>query len=225
MMLKLSREDNFAWLLLALMLLLFSSSLFSQLRLQGARLLVDIGLVLVVIAAVWSLHTSRSRLFVPKIFVAVFIIGLMIVDNSIESHVLALTQLFAAFLFLGMTIHIAWQQVMFTGEVTRNTIVGAICIYILIGLWFGFAYLIVEYFFPGSINGLNSNFCQENLGEMTYFSMVTLTTLGYGDITPAAPITRFLPFMEATIGIFYTTVLVASLIGLRLSAYRPDNHK
>ena len=49
--------------------------------------------------------------------------------------------------------------------------------------------------------------------DVIYYSMVTLTTLGYGDITPAQPLTRFLAYMEAVAGIFYTTVLVASLIG------------
>jgi voltage-gated potassium channel Kch len=55
--------------------------------------------------------------------------------------------------------------------------------------------------------------------------MVTLTTLGYGDITPAAPLTRFLAYLEALIGIFYTTILVASLIGLRLSGYKSEGSK
>jgi hypothetical protein len=45
-----------------------------------------------------------------------------------------------------------------------------------------------------------------------------MTTVGYGDITPATPLTRFLAYMESGIGIFYTTILVASLIGMRLSA-------
>ena len=49
--------------------------------------------------------------------------------------------------------------------------------------------------------------------------MVTLTTLGYGDITPQQPVARFLAYMEAITGIFYTTVLVASLIGMRLAQH------
>jgi voltage-gated potassium channel len=47
--------------------------------------------------------------------------------------------------------------------------------------------------------------------------MVTLTTLGYGDITPEQPLARFLAYSEAVAGIFYTTILVASLIGVRLA--------
>jgi voltage-gated potassium channel len=98
-----------------------------------------------------------------------------------------------------------------------------VCIYILIGLLFGFAFLIVEYFFPGSMNGLESGPWQRNLDDLIYYSMITLTTVGYGDISPATPLTRFLAYMESGIGIFYTTILVASLIGMRLSAQQPQN--
>jgi voltage-gated potassium channel len=47
-----------------------------------------------------------------------------------------------------------------------------------------------------------------------------LTTLGYGEITPALPIARFLAFMEAIVGVFYIAILVASLIGVRLSEFQ-----
>ena len=127
------------------------------------------------------------------------------------------------FVFFTITIQIAWGQVMFTGNVSRNSILGAICIYFLIGLWFTFAYMIVEYFFPNSFRGLDSEFWQQDLGAFSFYSMVTLTTLGYGDITPLAPMARFLAYMQAVVGVFYTTVLVASLIGLRLANFRPGD--
>ena len=50
-----------------------------------------------------------------------------------------------------------------------------------------------------------------------YFSMVTFTTLGYGDISPVLPLARFLVYMEAIVGVFYMAILVASLIAVRLS--------
>ena len=216
---KPTREDNFIWLLAALVLLLFLSALFSQLDLKGARLLVNAGMGFTVITAVWSMHSASFKWFSPGTLIALVIVILTIVDSSIESTVLAPVQLVATFLFLSVTIYFAWREVMFTGDITRNTIFGAICIYMLIGLWFGFAYMIVEYFDPDSISGLDSELWQENLHTIAYYSMVTLTTLGYGDITPASPLTRFLAYMEAAIGVFYTTVLVASLIGLRLAGY------
>ena len=85
------------------------------------------------------------------------------------------------------------------------------------GIIWALAYLLVENLFPGSMNGLDHQQWQFNLEDMIYYSMVTLTTLGYGDITPDQPLVRFLAYMEAITGIFYTTILVASLIGVRLA--------
>jgi voltage-gated potassium channel Kch len=200
----------------------FFNALFSQLDLRYAKMLVNISLIVIVVVSVWSLQSHRGGLLTPKVVVAMLLIGLMVADIYTISPWLALVQLITLSVFVCITIYLAWQQVMFTGEITRNTIFGAICIYILIGLLFGFVFLITEGLFPGSLVGLDGKNWQDNLQATIYYSMVTLTTLGYGDITPAAPITRFLAYMEALVGIFYTTVLVASLIGLRLSGYHRE---
>ena len=217
------RHNNFIWLLAALVALLFVGSLFAQLELRGAERLVNLSLMLTVIIAVWAMHEIRGGWVHPRNIVPAIVIAIMITDSVIESDVLAVAQLFFMFSFFAATIHMAWRQVMFTGQITPNAIYGAVCIYILIGLLFGFAFLIVEYFFPGSMNGLETGPWQRNLDDLIYYSMITLTTVGYGDISPATPLTRFLAYMESGIGIFYTTVLVASLIGMRLSEYKPQN--
>ena len=108
---------------------------------------------------------------------------------------------------------------MFSGDIDGNKIVGAICIYILLGLIWAFAYLLMQEVFPGSFVISEDDTWQHNLGDAVYFSMVTLTTLGYGDITPQEPVVRFMSYLEAVTGVFYTTVLVASLIGIRLAHY------
>ena len=217
------RHNNFIWLLATLVALLFASALSAQLELPGAERLVNISLLLTVIIAVWALHEVRGGWVHPRNLVPTMVVLLMIVDSAIEGDALAAAQLFLMLIFFAVTIYMAWQQVMFTGQITRNTIFGAVCIYILIGLLFAFAYLIVEYYFPGSMRGLDKGSWQGNLDMMIYYSMITLTTVGYGDISPAGPLTRFLAYMESGIGIFYTTVLVASLIGMRLSEYKPRN--
>jgi len=218
-----SRENNFSWLLGALVLILFCSALVNQLQLSGARVLINISLIVTVILVVWSMETSRDSWFKLKVGVSVLLLGLMLLDSAYNFVQLAPFQLIGMFVFFTITIQIAWGQVMFTGNVSRNSILGAICIYFLIGLWFTFAYMIVEYFFPNSFRGLDSEFWQQDLGAFSFYSMVTLTTLGYGDITPLAPMARFLAYMQAVVGVFYTTVLVASLIGLRLANFRPGD--
>lgn len=58
----------------------------------------------------------------------------------------------------------------------------------------------------------------DNFSTVTYFSFVSLTTLGYGDISPAEPFSRVVVYLEAVIGVFYMAIVVASLIG----AHKPQ---
>ena len=73
---------------------------------------------------------------------------------------------------------------------------------------------------PNAFNGLAHASWYQNFPVVTYYSFVTLTTLGYGDISPLLPLARFLVFMEAVVGVFYMAILVASLIGVRMSAHQ-----
>jgi hypothetical protein len=149
---------------------------------------------------------------------------LVIGDSIWENPVLALGETLGYFFFLSLSLYLVWKQVLFTGHVNSNKIVGAICIYILLGLLWAFAYLFSEQMFPGSFSGLNHESWQGNLEQFIYYSMVTLTTIGYGDITPELPVARFLAYMEGITSIFYTTILVASLIGVRMaSKTAPEN--
>jgi voltage-gated potassium channel len=217
-----SPRDNFQWLLGALIFLLFSGAVFAQFESEQGQRLNNITLMITMLVAVWSMEIKQTRWMNRKIGMTLIIASVMIGDTLLEDNRLSIWQLAIAFSFMSLTTYQAWRQVMFTGRVDGNKIVGAICIYILLGLVWAFAYLLVESFFPSSFNGLEHKMWQHNLQDMFYYSMVTLTTLGYGDITPAQPVARFLAYMESITGIFYTTVLVASLIGIRLAGYHPE---
>jgi len=78
-------------------------------------------------------------------------------------------------------------------------------------------YLLIAEAAPDAFNGLQQAPWYDNFSQLSYYSFVTLTTLGYGDIRPVSPIAQFLAYMEAIAGILYTTILVASLIGARMS--------
>ena len=210
------QSDNFSWLLGALIFLLFSNALSTQLGFQQGQRFVNITLMVTVVIAVWSIN-ERGRWLNWKLGMSFVVISLMIGDSLMEANTLAIYQLVSVFLFLNLTLYLCWKQVMFSGRVDRNKIIGSICIYILLAVIWAFAYLIVEMFVPGSFNGLEIGLWQENLEALVYYSFVTLTTLGYGDITPTQPLVRFMAYLEAITGIFYTTVLVASLIGMRLA--------
>ena len=87
----------------------------------------------------------------------------------------------------------------------------------LMGIGWALAYLLVENLFPGSIPPLSGENWRYEVQEAVYFSYVSLTTLGFGDISPIQPLARYLTFMQAIVGQFYIAIVVASLIGARLS--------
>lgn len=214
-----SGSNNFIWMFGALLLLLFSNAFFNQLELAHAQHIINVSLLLMIVVVVWSVETNKGRWLNWKIGVLLIIGSLTIGDALMAGDTLAIYQLLSTLLFLLITLYLCWRQVMFSGMVDRNKIIGSICIYLLMGLIWAFGYLIIEHIFPGSFRGLEERSWQHNLGELIYYSMVTLTTLGYGEITPTQPLARFIAFSEAITGVFYTTVLVASLIGMRLAHY------
>lgn len=110
----------------------------------------------------------------------------------------------------------ASRQVLLTQEVKANVIVGAMAIYLLLGLSWASLYALVLLLEPQAFHGIGMVNGVSDFPDLLYFSYVTLTTLGYGDITPAIPLTRTLAYLEAIAGTFYLAIVVASLIGARL---------
>ena len=138
-----------------------------------------------------------------------------------STHVLAprhwlavATEVFTIALLVVLTA-LVFKQVFRAGPVTAHRIQGAIVVYMLIGLVWSSAYQLLELLQPGSFqvpagdHGLHS----EVLG---YFSFVTLTTVGYGDVTAVHPIARSLVIAEALIGQLYPAILIARLVSLEL---------
>jgi hypothetical protein len=217
-----NERNNFKILLLALVFFMFGDAIAEQFQLYFTQRVVNLVLMATLVINVWAVDNPRTDVISWKWGATMVISLTMITDSLIESNVLAEFQVLMAFTFLSLTTWQAWNQVMFTGRVDSNKIIGSICIYLLMGMCWAFAYLMVEAFAPGSMHGLTGELWQEKIHDLIYYSMVTLTTLGYGDITPALPITRFLAYMEAVAGVFYMAVLVASLIGVRLSGAETD---
>ena len=105
-------------------------------------------------------------------------------------------------------------RVMRDGRMNLNRIMGAIGSYLLIGIVFTQAYRLLAGFVPGAfaVGGTPADFDLISQ-KLSYFSFITLTSTGYGDITPIHPYARSLATMEALAGNLFLTVLVARLVG------------
>jgi len=99
-------------------------------------------------------------------------------------------------------------------SVTTDTLAGAVSAYMLIGLTFGLAYMLIGHLLPGSFRDTIDPSKQLSPTEYTFFSFVTLTTTGYGDIVPWLPHARAFAMLESIIGIMYPALLISRLVGL-----------
>jgi voltage-gated potassium channel len=122
-----------------------------------------------------------------------------------------------AFILLTGCVIVVLAYVFRSPRVTLDVMLGAVTAYLLIALAFAALYSLVfhldsqsfrlpEWIERGSVEGMRT--------EMVYFSLVTLATLGYGDILPSSPFTQMLAVLEAVIGQFFMAVLVAWLVGM-----------
>jgi voltage-gated potassium channel len=100
-------------------------------------------------------------------------------------------------------------------QVSGDTIAGAVCVFFLIGIISALAYQGIYFFNHRAFNNIAAgSFSPAATVDLVYYSFATLTTLGYGDITPISKVARMIAVTEALVGQIYLTVLVARLVGL-----------
>jgi hypothetical protein len=105
-----------------------------------------------------------------------------------------------------------------TGRATFDRILGAVALYILVGVVWAEACQLVNTHIPAAYMGIAHGSPSFDRATWLYFSFVTLTTVGYGDITPVAHIARSLAILEALIGQLYPAIVLARLVSLHVAA-------
>ncbi len=209
-------ENNFIYLTIALLLLLFATAAAEQYTAGIGQELITASTVLLLIIGIFSIRGNRHWFHTGLGFVAAIV--LIAIAGSILKHVgLGYIHLLIMLGFFSLTAWLSIKQVLSPDVIYRNRITGAICFYLLLGMIWAMIYLLLTGTEPGSFNGVVSENWQESFPRMIYFSFVTLTTLGYGDISPLLPVPRFFVYLEAVVGQFYLAILVASLVGMRFA--------
>lgn len=209
---KINKENNFFYLTAALILLLMGASLVQAI--QGGLLAYVLQgfTALTFIICLMSLRFDKGwyRFLITLACCWLFAILLRNLFDNKKLDVVMLALMFA--FFFGTFKSIA-KQILFTGKsVDSNKVIGSVALFLLLGLMWSIGYLLIMEFAPESFTGMSSAPWDENFSKMAYFSFVTLTTLGYGDISPASPFAQVIVYMEATAGIFYMAIVVASLV-------------
>lgn len=179
------------------------------------QLLLDIFTTLILIAAVWATGTKKIRTAIALVLALLFIV-LTWANYLVHSDVLMLVSSTIGILFFGFVVYSILKHIIETDIVTREIIFAAIVSYLLLAIAWAYGYAILEQVFPGSFNvfeGRPETFRYNSL----YFSFVTITTLGYGDIVPLTQKASSMAIVEALVGQIYMVVLVAWLVGMYVS--------
>lgn len=209
-------RNNFAYLAAALVLLLLGLALSHELGLAAGQIAVQAAMMAVLGVGILSLR-GRHRWYGTRVglwgaTLLLFALGWWLGHREFQVAWLG----FMLF-YVIMTAWSAMRLVLFSGAVDNNKIIGSFCVFLLLGVIWATLYAILVEYRADFFHGLETAGWHQSFPDLLYFSFVTLTTLGYGDITPATPLTRFLAFMEAIVGQFYLAVLVASLVGMGVS--------
>ena len=190
----------------------------------GPRAVIDQALFsAVLIAAVVSVRHQRAQLIAAAAG-ALVAVGLGWAALVTGDDTIMLAWLLLTVLFLGFVIVSLLGVVFRTRRVVTDTVLGAICIYFLIGYAWGHGFAIIELRRPASFGGLDEAVEPGRLHALIYYSLGTLTTLSAGDIVPLTPPARMLSVIEAATGQLYLTVLIARLVGLQIAegSAKPD---
>jgi hypothetical protein len=144
--------------------------------------------------------------------VAVFVMRLFNPPWPYNLHLLA-----AAWLIIAITIGAIVARAVFRpGRVTYHRIVGAVLLYLLVAVGFATLFAFVGLSIPDAFKGVTFEDDATLASELFYLSFATLTTTGYGDITPVHPLARSLCNLEAVVGQLYPATLLARLVTLEL---------
>jgi voltage-gated potassium channel len=213
---KISEQDNFSYLLLSLLFLLLGSAVASQFLRANTQYTIIAMIVVSMFIGIWSVH-SRKRAFHTGLGLVAAMLVVSLSARLLNVQKLDVVTLLLLLSFFLLTLKYAAQQILKPGRISGNQLYGSVCVYLLLGLVWSVLYLLLIEFQPGSFYGVPEGTSILNFTGMTYFSFVTLTTLGFGEILPVTPLARFLVYMEAVAGILYIAIFVSSLIGLRIT--------
>jgi len=211
-MTKKTGNKNFIWLTLALVGMLLAGALTRELPDRVTLQMLEYSSIILMLLSLRSLVKNRGWLIRLTSIIGLTLMAVVAKSNFDIVH-FEFVYLSLMLLFFCLSAWLVGHAVLLTGSVDINKIVGSVALYFLLGLIWAIFYTFLLYFSPEAMKGVESGAWPDNMFTMTYFSFVTLATLGYGDISPLTPVAQSLVILEAVTGMFYMAVVVASLIG------------
>jgi len=181
-------------------------------ELETLVLLRDMFFSLVLLAGLLTMTRYKSLQVLFVVFVTLTLIVRWMTVASSARALMGLDACLSLLFMLALTA-VVLAQVNREGAVTGHRVRGAVAGYLLLGMSCALAYALIEHLIPGSFQTAAADLQSD---AFYYFSIVTLTTLGYGDITALHPVARSVVMIEALLGQLYPAILIARLVTLQM---------
>jgi hypothetical protein len=216
------RRFSTVQLLVSLVILLVSAPFVEEL--EGGHLILSVLFSLVLVAAVFAV-ANRKRSLAIALVLAIPAITLRWINQLRPDLVHPAAFLVGAIFLLAFVIGHLLYFVLRAPVVNVEVLCASIAAYLMLGLMWTVAYWLVDQLTPGGAFSFNTNRGAQSMNGFTgfYFSFITLSTVGYGDITPVSQAARWLAALEAMTGLLYVAVLIARLVSLYSSAKSDDS--
>ncbi len=170
---------------------------------------------------VFSARHTRSLYLLDIFFVVPTLLATWL-DSVYQNDYTFVASYGAMVIFFLYLLYLIVVEMIHTHKVTTNTVFGAINIYLIAGLVWAYAFMLVYHFDALAFVMPTDEGTAKRVVEFTYYSYTTLTTLGYGDIVPKSAQARMLSVMEAVFGQLYLAIVVAKMVSI---TWRPSDQK
>jgi hypothetical protein len=211
-----TKQNHNLYLLIAILVQLLVYSFFEGTEYKGV--ILNILSTFVLVAAVFAIGFGRKQLMTAIALGGFAFAGIWYVVIIEPRYYLAILSVLCRISFNVYVISLILISLFRAKKVTSNTIYGAVSVYLLIGTMFSIIYKFMETLRPGSF------FIGETGSlDFVFFSYTTLTTLGYGDITPVSSYARTATSLEAIIGVLYIAILISRFVGIYIAQHLAKN--
>ena len=210
---ELCKRDRYLFLLISLLSLILITPLFEGV--VALTTLLDIFITVIFLSSLYAI-SQKVQSFRIAVVLLLSVIATMWLTYFIHIPYLRLVGDCCSILFFAFTIILILSSLLREYEITLDVIYGAVAVFLLMALMWAFMFDVIETLRPGSFQ-VTASASHGTRVHFIYYSFVTITTVGYGDILPVSLTARAFSIIEMVVGQVYLVVLIARLVGINIT--------